>query len=116
MTACRPTRTIGGDAIVLSAIGAECIRRADSNNRRLVTGRMNAAVDLSAVCILSIVSRRGDYNNSGIDQRAGRATNRIVLVRADGGSAQAHIHDADVVLDSIERVRRADGLCWIGRA
>ena len=66
---------------------------------------MNAAVNLSAVCILSIVSRRGDYNNSGIDQRAGRATNRIVLVRVNGGSAQAHVRDANVVLDPIERVR-----------
>src|SRR5438067_4624273 len=104
MTACRSTRTIGGDAIVFSAIGAECIRRADSNNRRLVTGRMNAAVYLSAICILSIVSRRGDYNNAGIDQRAGRATNWIVLIRVNGGSAQAHVHDANVVLNSIERV------------
>src|SRR2546421_5532544 len=114
MTAWRPTRTISGDAVIFTAIGAECIRRADSNNRRLVTGRVNLAVYLSAVCILSVVSRRGDYNNSGIDQRAGRATNRIVLVRADSGSAQAHIHDADVVLNSIERVRRTDRLCWIG--
>src|SRR2546423_9694846 len=105
MAAGRPTRTVGGDAIVFAPIGAECIRRADSNNRRFVTGRMNAAVDLPAKRIFPVIAGRGDHYNSGIDQRAGRATNRIVLVRVNGGSAQAHVYDADVVLDPIERVR-----------
>src|SRR3979490_699759 len=93
MTAGRAARTVGGHAVVATRVRAERVGCTDGDYRRLVAGRMNLSVDLSATRILAVVAGSGNYNDSCVSQRACRATDRIILVGTNRWSAQAHVDD-----------------------
>src|SRR5260370_3916685 len=103
-TASRPTRAVGGDAIIAAHVGSEGVGGADRDYRRLISGCMDLSVDFLAVCILAIVARGRHDNDSRVDQSPSRPAYWIVLIRTNCRSTQAHVNDPDIVSVLIERL------------
>src|SRR5258708_15956015 len=112
VTAGRPTRTVSRNPIVATRVRAKGVGCADGDYRRLIAGRVNLSVDLSATRILAVVAGSGNHHYARVNQRARGATDWIVLVRTDRRGAETHVDDADVVLVFIKGIGRAN---WFGR-
>src|SRR5207237_9441522 len=89
-------------------VRAESVGSTERNYRRLVTGRMNLAVNFVAIEIFAVITRGGHDHNTGVNQRAGCATHWIVSIRADRWSAQTHISEANAVFVLVQRFKRGD--------
>ena len=113
VTASRTARAVSRDGIVRTRIGPERVRSTDSDHRRLVARRVNPAVNLVAVRVLTVISGSRDDHEAGVNQSAGRAADRIILVRIKRVCAQADVHYANAVLVFVKRVGGADRLGWI---
>ena len=108
-------RTARSDAVIGAHIGTERVRGAYSDYRRLVAWRVNPAVNLVAVRVLTVITGSRDNHETGVNQSAGGATDGVILVRTKGVRAQTDVHDSNAVLVFIQRVRGADCLGWIDR-
>src|ERR1051326_7602347 len=58
---------------------------------------MDHAVDLLASRVFAVVAGRDHHHHACINQAAHGAADGIIYVRVNGGRAQTHVDDADVV-------------------
>src|SRR5258707_12571705 len=116
VTAGRPTRTVSRNPIVATRVRTEGVGCADRNYRRLVGGRMDGTINLSAIRVLTVVAGSGNHHYARVNQSPRGATDWIVLVRTDRRGAETHVDDADVVLVFIKGIGRANRFGRICRA
>jgi hypothetical protein len=85
----------------VARVGAEGVRGADRDDRGLDARRVEAAVDLAAVAVFTLVAGRGHDDDAGFDEATRGAAERVEAVGGDGRRAEAQVDDADVVLRAV---------------
>ena len=90
-------RAVGGHAVVAPRVGAEGVRRAHGDGRRLVAGRVNLPVDFVSGGVLAVVAGRGDDDDAGVNELAHGVAHGVVSVVIYGRLAEAQVDDAYLV-------------------
>src|SRR6185369_5933988 len=75
------TRAVSRDAVVSTHIAAERVRRANSDHGRIVSGSVNASVDLASGGVSAVITSRSDNNKSSVHQTPRSQAQWIVFVR-----------------------------------
>jgi hypothetical protein len=72
-------------AVVGARVGAEGVRRADRDGRRLVPGEWICAVDLLPRSVLAVVARGRDDHDARVHELAHGAAERVVRYESTAG-------------------------------
>ena len=91
-----PARAETGDGVVGHRRGAIGVERAYRDDRRLVPGRNDGAVNLLPRRVLARVAGGGHHHQARCGGAARGAGQRVDQKRVGRGCAQAHVDDADV--------------------
>src|SRR5581483_7297827 len=80
----RAARAVGRHRVIGPGVGAEGVGRADRDHRRVVTGRVNRAVDLLPLRILAVVAGGAHHHDAGVVGAAGGQTEWVELIAVSG--------------------------------
>ena len=99
--ACGAARAEGCDTVIAALIRSKRIGRTHGNDRGLVAGAVDRAVELLSGGVLSVVSGCSNHDYTRIYQSSSGSAQRVVAICFHRSGAQTKVDDLDILRNTV---------------